>query len=596
MSTLFDRYHLINHIARMDKHDVYLAYHLDTPEQRVVLKVFDTECLMPEKTLHDFKHMTKKLRQLTHPYILPFYTLGIEQKKPYIVTDYVSGESLRVYLDRSQQLHFNDAVEIVKQVGEAVAFAHSQQIIHQDIRPENIFFDAIGNTLLTDFRLPHLIHEDYQLDDSATHMISYRTYKAPEQVAGIVHPAADQYALGCLLYELITGTLPFANMDVERQEKKEKRRFMVPVAPTTLVADLPKGIETVMLRALAGRPEERYNSVTEFLIALKATLQPKPPLFPFAHLTAPEALQTSIVEREKEAFSATSLYPHVLTEDKPDEEDLQLTDQATSPQYSFPDARSDMQNATVSSDHDLNSTQLSQQGHVSETANLIEITTSAENIPEQIQTASTSSTLPVDDSEPRLINHATSSTHPKFTQPSTRYSLLLLVVATLFVVISAFLSPVASPTVAKALETTPESVASTSNNQPITIAPQPQPTSKAPIKPSKSPVSVSGVKPTVSPTKSAASQPRPTATQTVHQPQPTAVPGKTPTPVPTTAAATPTPASNIPCTGVAAWSSGVAYTGGTKVTYNGSLWQAKWWTENDVPGGSAGVWTSTSKC
>lgn len=325
MSTLFDSYYLIDHIARKDKHDVYLAYHMDTPDQRVVLKVFDAECLMPEKTPHDFKLMAKKLRHLTHPYILPFYALGIEQKKPYIVTSYVSGESLRVYLDRSQQLHFNDAVEIVKQVGEAVVFAHGQQIIHQDIRPENIFFDAMGNTLLTDFRLPHLIREDYQIDDSSISMVSNRTYKAPEQLIGIVHPASDQYALGCLLYELITGTLPFASMDVDEQEKKEKRRFIVPVAPTTLVADLPPGVEKVMLRALASRPEERYHSVTEFLIALKAPLQPAPPLFPFAHLTAPEALQQSKVKREKKVVPTTPLQAQTLAEEKLDEKDHQFT-------------------------------------------------------------------------------------------------------------------------------------------------------------------------------------------------------------------------------------------------------------------------------
>jgi serine/threonine protein kinase len=282
----FNHFYLTTHIARKLRHDLYYAYSGDDPAHKVVLKVFDNECILPtidpNSIQNDIQEMEQRLRHLQHPHIVAVQELGIEQGKVYIASEYLPGGSLRQYLDQlsSRRVSVHEAVGVVQQVGQAVAFAHTQEMMHLHIRPENIMLNMQGEVLLTDFSLRTIINEtrlEAKLDDRVI------SYMAPEQLVGAASPASDQYALACLLYELITGTLPF---EVKDQPARRRSAQTMLIPPAILVPELLHEIEVVMLQALEMSPQKRYADVTTFLAALKAAARPRPPAFPFAYLTA----------------------------------------------------------------------------------------------------------------------------------------------------------------------------------------------------------------------------------------------------------------------------------------------------------------------
>jgi len=286
----FHHYYLTAHLSRKSRHDTYLAYSVDEPDYRVVLKVFDAECIAPGITLNDFRQMETRLQSLKHPHIVAVRELGIEQGRPYLVSEYHARGSLRQYLEQraSGALSLEEAVGIVMQVGQATVFAHAHGVLHLAIRPENILLDDQGRALLADFRMSSLIDEARQQSNSERHVVSYL---APEQVIGAASEASDQYALGCLLYELVTGMVPDPPL------LRQHATLNTLVASTTLPI-LPRQIEAVVLRTLAMKPRERYHDVATLLAELKSAVQPEPPAFPFAHLTAQYQPPSSLSERD----------------------------------------------------------------------------------------------------------------------------------------------------------------------------------------------------------------------------------------------------------------------------------------------------------
>jgi serine/threonine protein kinase len=273
--SLFTHYYCTNHLSHTSHYDMYLAYPQEDPEQRVVLKVFDAQWVQPTTTHADFQRMEKRLQSLQHPHCVAILELGREQGRPYLVSEYQPGDSLREHLDHlpSGHLSLDDAVAAVMQVGQAVAFAHTKGVVHQDIRPENILLNEQGHMLLTNFYLGDLLREPGLKNRSDRRAVSYL---APEQTIGIVSPASDQYALGCLLYELVTGKFP--------------NRVSLQQQYSSLVPELPRMLETVLLRVLALKPEERYSSVTTFLAELNLATQYEHALLP--HMMEDENIST----------------------------------------------------------------------------------------------------------------------------------------------------------------------------------------------------------------------------------------------------------------------------------------------------------------
>ncbi len=267
MQKHFHHYSLTERLASKPLRSVYLAHHVSDVSQEVVVKVFDSRCLNLEQESKNLLQKVEWIKQFTHAHIVPVLDLGIEQGQLYIVSSYQSSGSLRHRLDRlaPKRLHLQDALPIIFQVGRALRYAHQQNILHGNIKPENIFFNKLGEALLADFRLADLIDVtklDYKSDPHST------CYTAPEQFSGMISEKSDQYGLACLAYELITGRTPFAVQGFSPMWTKQDTERAIPLSD--LVPDLPEQAEEVVLKAMAKDPSERYANISIFIRALEA--------------------------------------------------------------------------------------------------------------------------------------------------------------------------------------------------------------------------------------------------------------------------------------------------------------------------------------
>ncbi len=193
--------------------------------------------------------------------------------------EYVPHQSLRSYLKQivPDRLKLPEALSLLLQVGEALVYAHSHEIVHGNLKPENILFDADGHALLTDFDL--LNRSDVMMRDQTTEEYAF-CYLAPEQFAGTWDVYADQYALGCLCYELITGEVPFATKSLTSLIA-DQSYYVPPVSLSEKVPHLPTSLEAVVLKALARNPSDRFGDLSLFLEEIRTVASP-PPAFPLA--------------------------------------------------------------------------------------------------------------------------------------------------------------------------------------------------------------------------------------------------------------------------------------------------------------------------
>jgi serine/threonine protein kinase/Tfp pilus assembly protein PilF len=251
---------------------VYYGEHHFIPERSVAIKLLHPRLLRSSPERESFLAEARLLEKLRHPHILPVYDAGVHKDvRPYIITEYAPGGQLRERL-RGQPLPVEEAMTILTQVGYALAHAHTQDIVHRDLKPENIFFNATGEALLGDFGIAVVL----QTTDPASFDIrGSLPYMAPEQWEGHPVPASDQYALGCIAYELFTGRLPFYHPKWGWEEFKKQHLEREPKPPGELNPTLPAYIEQAILRAMAKDSAKRYESVTAFLQALSKVTHKK---------------------------------------------------------------------------------------------------------------------------------------------------------------------------------------------------------------------------------------------------------------------------------------------------------------------------------
>ncbi len=252
---------------------VYLGQH-PLLDRQVAIKVF----LGNIDTTRDrerFLHEAQVLDQLKHPHILPFYDVGIqegllERDIAYLLIEYAPNGSLRDRLDTSapHPLPLDEALSLLSQIGDGLQYAHEHRIVHRDLKPENILFNAKGEALLADFGIAIVLSSGTQLGES----IGTPAYMAPEQLQGLSSQKSDQYALGCIAYEMMTGHLPFPGPD--RDAFIYQQLYQHPLSPQRLNPDIPVSVEQAILRALAKGRDARYPDIPTFLTALQSPFVP----------------------------------------------------------------------------------------------------------------------------------------------------------------------------------------------------------------------------------------------------------------------------------------------------------------------------------
>jgi serine/threonine-protein kinase len=246
---------------------VYLCTDLRN-ERPVAVKVLRPE-LGNAVTIERFMREIGFVSELKHPRIPEVLASGAIDKLPYYVMSYVNGESLRNRIRRDEQLPVGDAVEIARQVLEAMSYAHEHGILHRDIKPENILLADDGAHVL-DFGVARAIIEAAGERLTATGVtIGTPAYMSPEQALGYhdLDNRSDIYAVGCVLYEMLTGAPPFAGPN---PQIRLARRFSSSPEPIRQFRpDVPVSLERTLIKALAKEPDDRFRTGTEFGDALR---------------------------------------------------------------------------------------------------------------------------------------------------------------------------------------------------------------------------------------------------------------------------------------------------------------------------------------
>ncbi len=267
--SLSDRYELEEIIGRGGMATVYRA-HDPKHGRRVAVKVLRSdlgEAIGPARFLREIEIAAR----LTHPNILPLYDSGDAEGQLYYVMPFIEGESLRGLLNRVRLMDTDGAVEITRRVADALDYAHGQGIMHRDIKPENILLPG-GQPVVADFGIAK-VASGATSDAGLTRTgfaLGTPGYMSPEQAAGLLDlgPTTDVYSLGVVTYEMLVGALPRAW--VTPDYLTEGRFLEAEPEHRTQLDRLPPGMERVLLRALALRPEERFPSAGEFATALEA--------------------------------------------------------------------------------------------------------------------------------------------------------------------------------------------------------------------------------------------------------------------------------------------------------------------------------------
>ena len=264
-----DRYEIIKTIGEGGMANVYLAE--DTIlERKVAIKVLRGDLSNDEKFIRRFKREALSVSNLSHPNIVEVYDVGEEDGNYYIVMEYIEGKTLKQLLQKRGALTLTEVIDIMSQLTDGLAHAHEAYIIHRDIKPQNIMIEDNGRIKITDFGIAMALNST-QLTQTNSVMGSVH-YLPPEQANGKGSTVkSDIYSLGILMYELLTGSVPFKGdtaVEIALKHMKEKIPSVRKQNPT-----IPQSVENIILKATAKNPKNRYDSVREMYNDLQTALE-----------------------------------------------------------------------------------------------------------------------------------------------------------------------------------------------------------------------------------------------------------------------------------------------------------------------------------
>jgi len=265
MGTIFaSRYQVIEELGHGGMGKVYKVFDKET-NSKVALKLIKPEVAADKNTIERFRNELKVARDISHKHICRMYDLGREADNYFITMEYVSGEDLRGLIRKTKRLDIGTAISIAKQVCEGLAEAHRVGVVHRDLKPSNIMIDKEGDAKIMDFGIARSIRTKGITGPGVA--IGTPEYMSPEQVDGKeADPRADLYSLSIILYEMVTGTVPFEGETAFAVGLKHKSE--PPENPKKLNPQIPDDLSRLILKGLEKDKEKRYQSAAEVLSEL----------------------------------------------------------------------------------------------------------------------------------------------------------------------------------------------------------------------------------------------------------------------------------------------------------------------------------------
>lgn len=265
------RYKILEAIGGGGMAQVYKANDLIL-DRIVAVKVLRPELVGDEEFVKRFHREAQSTTSLDHPNIVSVYDVGYDEPYYFIVMEYVEGTTLKQYIQKRGVIPVDEAVHIMKQMTSAISHAHANHIIHRDLKPHNILLDEYGNAKVTDFGIATAMTQTTITRTNA--VMGSIHYLSPEQArGGIVDEKTDIYSLGIVLFEMVTGRLPFTGdsaVSIVIKHLQEEIPF-----PTTFNPTIPQSVENIILKAVHKDPNYRYASVSEMLTDLETALLPE---------------------------------------------------------------------------------------------------------------------------------------------------------------------------------------------------------------------------------------------------------------------------------------------------------------------------------
>jgi len=286
-------YRLVSLLGQGGYAEVYLGQHVRF-NQQAAIKVVHAH--LSDQEFEHFRHEAETIATLAHPSIVRVFDFDVQEGVPFLVMEYAPNGSLRRRFPRGSLVPLPQIISLVKQVADALQYAHEQKFIHRDVKPENMLLGRREEVLLSDFGLAAWAHSTASL--STQGIVGTIAYMAPEQIQGHPRVPSDQYALGVVVYEWLCGSRPFEGSVTEMMVQ----HLMTPPPPLhEKGATISPEVEQVVLRALAKDPKARFASVQDFAVVLEDVCE--------ATRSFSLILPSEDLPREQSSLNATTQVP-----------------------------------------------------------------------------------------------------------------------------------------------------------------------------------------------------------------------------------------------------------------------------------------------
>ncbi|MFE8695229.1 Stk1 family PASTA domain-containing Ser/Thr kinase [Cytobacillus sp. FJAT-53684] len=265
------RYKILEIIGGGGMANVYLAHDMIL-DRDVAVKMLRLDFANDDEFIRRFHREAQSATSLAHPNIVSIYDVGEEDSIYYIVMEYVEGQTLKQYIQQNSPIRIEEVLEIMKQLTSAISHAHQNQIIHRDIKPHNILIDRLGNVKITDFGIAMALSATSITQTNS--VLGSVHYLSPEQArGGMANRKSDIYSLGIVMFELLTGRLPFSGESAVsialkhlQSETPSLRRWN---------PSIPQSVENIVFKATAKDPFHRYENVEEMEDDIRTALAPE---------------------------------------------------------------------------------------------------------------------------------------------------------------------------------------------------------------------------------------------------------------------------------------------------------------------------------